>query len=467
MKERFTLLCVVILLQCSVAPIQAQISITADDLPYPGLEVATTVATNPPITVGKASSQAQIWNYTKLSSEATQTVVFEAITEEDTVANESFPSATMKSNLLSLFGGGTGGLPIDVGGAASYYSQNAAGNVVINGVNLNLGLNLDSLGIDIDEITMIGNPADAFYTVGEYGDSFDNSGSYSYTINVPVDTLPIPVPVTIELNTDRHTEIDAFGTMQFRYENYDVLRYNETTDVNLFAGVLFFGIPIYTLIDTSFQVPSYRFYTKDKGYPLASITVGEDETEPFVASVEYQAQAAPDPIGFSYDVNCLNVVFTNTSSESESNGGPIVFTYWDFGDGNTSNLKDAVHNYAEMGTYKVYLEIEDTDGITDTLSKIIEVGCTDVSIIDLPTFTHTVFPNPVNDILHFAFEEDALAYIEQIIVFNSVGQQIHEINSLKDVVELDVSNWTGGVYFYALTSKDKGTIFGDRFVVQH
>ena len=210
---------------------------------------------------------------------------------------KSFPNATMKSNLLSLFGGGTGGLPIDVGGAASYYSQNGAGNVLINGVNLNLGLDLDSLGID--EIIMIGDPADAFYTVGEYGDSFDNSGSYSYTINVPVDSLPIPVPVTIELSTDRHTEIDAFGTMQFRNESHEVLRYNETTDVNLFIGVLFFGQPIFTFADTSFQVPSYRFYTKDKGYPLANVTVEEDETGTFVSSIEYQAQEAPDPIGFS------------------------------------------------------------------------------------------------------------------------------------------------------------------------
>ncbi|MGB0929636.1 MAG: PKD domain-containing protein [Chitinophagales bacterium] len=462
MNKKFTLLGILILLQCSFTSIRAQISITGDDLPYPGLEVATTTAANPSITVGKASSQSQIWNYTKLDVEATQTVVFSAITEEDTVANESFPNATMKSNLLSLFGGGTGGLPIDAGGAASYYSQNAAGNVLINGVNFNLGFSIDSLGID--EITMVGNPADAFYAVGEYGDSFDNSGSYSYTFNIDIDTLPIPVPVTVELSTDRHTEIDAFGTMQFRNENYEVLRYNETTDVSLFAGVLLFGVPLFTLIDTSFQVPSYRFYTKDTGYPLANVTVGEDETGTFIASIEYQAQEAPDPIGFSYDVNCLNVVFENTSDED---GGALLDIFWDLGDGNTSTLKDVVHNYAEFGTYTVTLEITNAQGGQFSLSKIVEVGCTDVEVVDLPTLTHTIYPNPVNDILNFAFEADALTHIGQIVVFNSVGQQIHEINSLGDVVELDVSTWTEGIYFYALTSKDKGTVFGDRFVVQH
>ncbi|MEZ4885281.1 MAG: PKD domain-containing protein [Chitinophagales bacterium] len=462
MKTKFTLLLFVVLLQCQLTAIEAQISITAEDLPYPGLEVLTTVATLPPVTVGKASNQSQIWNYTKLDVNATQTVVFEEVSEDDLIASENFPNATMKSNLLSLFGGGSDVFPIDLGGATSYYSQNAKGNVLINGVHLNLGINIDSLGIDA--INLVGNPADAFYTVGEYGDSFDHLGTYRYTFDVQLDTFPAPVPITVQINTDRHTEIDAFGEMQFRNTNYDVLRYNETTDVNLFIGVLLFGIPIFPIIDTSFQVPAYRFYTKDKGYPVASINLGEDETGSFVASVEYLAQAAPDPIGFSYEVNCLNVVFTNTSDETN---GALLESLWDFGDGTTSNLKDVVHNYEEAGTYTVLLEITNANGQQLSLTKVVEVGCTDVEAFDLPMISHRVFPNPVREVLHFAFEADALNHIEQILVFNSLGQQTHAISSLSDVVQLDVSNWKEGVYFYALTSKNEGTIFGDRFVVQH
>ncbi|MFK7903924.1 MAG: PKD domain-containing protein [Chitinophagales bacterium] len=466
MKERFTLLVFALLLQWQFNVIQAQISITADDLPHAGLEVSTTVTPLPIISVGQASDKAQIWNYTSLDVASTQRVVFSPIEEDDLIASENFPNASMKNNLLSVFGGGSDLFPIDIGGANSYYTQDNEGNIRISGVNLDLGIDIDSLGIDV--VNLIGDPADPFYAVGEYGDSFNSEGSYEYTFTIEVDTLPLPVPVTIRIQTDRQTDIDAFGTMQFSGEDYDVLRYNELTDVNLFVGVLFFDVPIFSFIDTSFQVPAYRFYTKDKGYPLANVSIGEDDSGAFASSVEYLAALAPDPVGFSYEVNCLNTVFTNTSNEGESVGGPLLSSFWDLGDGTTSNLKDVVHNYEEEGTYEVFLEVVHQNGSVNSLSKTVEVSCVDVGIEDLPHVMHRVFPNPVNDILHFDFEADALSHIDKIVVFNPLGQQIHTISSLNDsIVNLDVSDWNGGVYFYALISKEKGTVFGDRFIVQH
>jgi len=466
MKERFTLLVFALLLQWQFNVIQAQISITADDLPHAGLEVPTTVTPLPTISVGQASDKAQIWNYTKLDAVSTQTVMFSAIEEDDLVASENFPNASMRSNLLSLFGGGSDAFPIDIGGANSYYTQDNKGNIRISGINLDLGIDIDSL--DIEAVNLVGDPADPFYAVGEYGDSFSSEGSYEYTFNLEVDTLPVPVPITIQVNTNRQTDIDAFGTMQFSGDDYEVLRYNELTNVNFFVGVLFFGTPVFSFIDTSFQVPSYRFYTKDKGYPLANVSIGEDESGAFVSSVEYLATLAPDPVGFSYDINCLNAVFTNTSNEGESMGGPLLSSFWDLGDGTTSNLKDIVHNYEEEGTYKVFLEVIHQNGSVDTLSKFVTVECDDVGIEDLPHLMHRVFPNPVNDILYFDFEVDALNHIDEIVVFNPLGQQIHAISSLNDgLVNLDVSDWIGGVYFYALISREEGTIFGDRFIVQH
>lgn len=464
MKQHFTLLILTVLL-CAPFDSRAQISIISDDLPYPGLEVQLATEAFPDILVGETSAESQIWNYTNLNSLATQSLVFEEV-GEDSIANVHYPNASMKNNLLSLFGGGELPLPIDFGNAVTYYSKDGEGNIEANGIFIDLGIEDELLGFE--EINMMGNPADDFFAVGSYGDVFDGTSTYSFNFNVDVDTLPIPVPITIELSTDKHTEIDAFGIMQFRDASYEVLRYSESSNVNLAAGIAnpFGGGFLTTFFDTSFQNNTYRFYTKDKGYPLATVTMGENENGTIVpASIEYQVQEAPEPVGFSYVVTCLNVAFTNTSSESASHGGPVIASFWDFGDGNTSDLRDAVHNYETEGTYEVKLQVQHENGETDAISQMIEVGCTDIE--NLSVIYHTIYPNPAKDILYFDFETDALVSIQQIHVYNALGQRIHTLDGLSDRVELDVSDWTNGIYFYSLHSKKAGTLFGNRFIVQH
>ncbi len=59
---------------------------------------------------------------------------------------------------------------------------------------------------------------------------------------------------------------------------------------------------------------------------------------------------------------CKNVpvVFTNTSS------GGIVYSHWDFGDGDTSNVTSPSHAYSTTGTYTVKLTVYDSHGCSKT-----------------------------------------------------------------------------------------------------
>ncbi|MCB9190533.1 MAG: gliding motility-associated C-terminal domain-containing protein [Flavobacteriales bacterium] len=58
--------------------------------------------------------------------------------------------------------------------------------------------------------------------------------------------------------------------------------------------------------------------------------------------------------------------FFNTSS-------PHVGTWWDFGDGETSDSENATHAYDFFGNYFVTLAIVDANGCVDTLQRYIEV----------------------------------------------------------------------------------------------
>ncbi|MFH2143891.1 MAG: PKD domain-containing protein [Bacteroidota bacterium] len=76
--------------------------------------------------------------------------------------------------------------------------------------------------------------------------------------------------------------------------------------------------------------------------------------------------------GYSYSYNCTDyqIIFTDTSN---SDGATINTWNWDFGDGNTSNIQNSTHLYADTGTYNVELIIS-TPYCTDTTSKDITIS---------------------------------------------------------------------------------------------
>jgi len=69
---------------------------------------------------------------------------------------------------------------------------------------------------------------------------------------------------------------------------------------------------------------------------------------------------------------CANipVSFLNTST------GGIVYSHWDFGDGDTSNVTSPSHSYSTTGTYTVKLTVYDAHGCTDiiTVTGLINVA---------------------------------------------------------------------------------------------
>ena len=62
-------------------------------------------------------------------------------------------------------------------------------------------------------------------------------------------------------------------------------------------------------------------------------------------------------VGFIFTKHCLEVTFTNKSSDIGSNTPS-----WDFGDGHTSNEENPVHTYEKLGRYMVTLSYGEGEG---------------------------------------------------------------------------------------------------------
>ncbi|MEL0456156.1 PKD domain-containing protein [Flavobacteriaceae bacterium SZ-1-7] len=72
------------------------------------------------------------------------------------------------------------------------------------------------------------------------------------------------------------------------------------------------------------------------------------------------------------ETSCVNtaISFVNTSLDGYSNNCSINDGYfWDFGDGNTSTIRNPVHSYTSPGTYTISLYAQNSCGITDTITK--------------------------------------------------------------------------------------------------
>jgi PKD repeat protein len=67
--------------------------------------------------------------------------------------------------------------------------------------------------------------------------------------------------------------------------------------------------------------------------------------------------------------NAVN--FNNTSVGSDAQ---VSSWFWDFGDGNTSNLKNPSHLYASAGTYNVTLTVNNVNGCSNTITKSVVVS---------------------------------------------------------------------------------------------
>ncbi|MEM6377382.1 MAG: PKD domain-containing protein [Bacteroidota bacterium] len=119
---------------------------------------------------------------------------------------------------------------------------------------------------------------------------------------------------------------------------------------------------------------------------------------------------------------------------------------WDFGDGNSSNEQNPVHEFDTTGTFNVCLTVENSAGSNQV--------CNMVSIITTSTRESTplialeVFPNPANQKIRIRTNETALRDA-QLTIFNQNGQIMTRQVFLTDQ-EIITTGWPNGLYYYQL-----------------
>lgn len=119
------------------------------------------------------------------------------------------------------------------------------------------------------------------------------------------------------------------------------------------------------------QHPTHTFSAAGD-YTVSLTVTDEHGMDSTVASALITVVANEKPVAsFTKVVNHREVSFTDTSTDAENS---VVTRNWDFGDGNSSPLRNPVHTYATDGTFTVSLTVTDEDGLdSDPVTEDITV----------------------------------------------------------------------------------------------
>ncbi len=127
--------------------------------------------------------------------------------------------------------------------------------------------------------------------------------------------------------------------------------------------------------------------------------------------------------------------------------------YWDFDDGETSDLQNPGHDFYENRPYTVCQTVTNECG-TDTYCDIIYGG---VGVNDpVNNNIHMiVFPNPSPGIINIKFENRKNKAL-QLVIFDQTGQKVMQIREItSDFYQFDSGNLADGLYYIQLIKENQ------------
>lgn len=120
--------------------------------------------------------------------------------------------------------------------------------------------------------------------------------------------------------------------------------------------------------------------------------------------------------------------------------------FWDFGDGNSSNLINPIHYYINTGNYQIKLIISNACGL-DTVIKQVTI----TNLLENNENSIYIYPNPAKDNIFISSLNDKIISFE---IFDIYGNKIikREENSKNFVI--DISYLNKGIYFIKLQTNN-------------
>ena len=189
-------------------------------------------------------------------------------------------------------------------------------------------------------------------------------------------------------------------------------------------------------------------YTAGLPGPLAQYYQSKSDNTLFNSSNDWNLLINNPSANFSTSISGFNATFTNLSSSNNT-----LNYFWDFGDGNTSNMQNPSHNYSTNGTYLITL-IASNCIFADTITNSIQIGTNGMETI--PSSKFQCYPNPTTNQLTIIADNQLIGSVYTI--YDKTGKPVRKGTIMSEHHVVDVENLTIGSYILGVGDSVKQTL---------
>ena len=258
----------------------------------------------------------------------------------------------------------------------------------------------------------------------------------------------VPMWVDLGIKGEIPSRVDRGNDAErLSYQCHRIYQRKDANDYDQYVNVRF--IPMEANFVQAVTDARERWFDKGYVYEEAKRIADECVETSYwtVKTMADQAQSSPRNLNetpliteITADIQNTSVTFSHNATDAD---GTIQTTYWEFGDGETSNEAGPNHEYSSEGTYLTLCRVTDNDGSRNSRFKYVTVGGVDISVTPVAVAgpLKLIACNPSGSSMSFVIQLSKAGRYD-LSVFNLKGQRLWNHSASKGSAGLFKVNWS-------------------------